>query len=355
MGAATPPHLTQDQTGELIKQLACRTAGQRGWFQRVLDGSGIETRGIVLAGERGIEGLREFYPPPKDASDRGPTTAARMARYAIEAPALAEIAARRALDNAHLKSDSITHLMTVSCTGFFAPGLDAALIERLHLSPAVRRLHIGFMGCHGAFNALAAARDAVLADRNAKVLVCSVELCSLHLAYDFDPGQLIANGLFGDGAAAVVVGGRRRGDSSAWILRDCASRLLPDSGDAMTWRIGDHGFQMTLSPGVPNVIRRHVREWIEPWLARHDLTLADISNWAIHPGGPKILSAAAEALGLPETATRYSRAILREHGNLSSASVLFILQRIGSDDGAGKCLAIGLGPGLMAEGMMLER
>ncbi|MGA2233732.1 MAG: 3-oxoacyl-[acyl-carrier-protein] synthase III C-terminal domain-containing protein, partial [Tepidisphaeraceae bacterium] len=124
---------------------------------------------------------------------------------------------------------------------------------------------------------------------------------------------------------------------------------------AMTWRIGDHGFQMTLSPGVPNVIRRHVREWIEPWLARHDLTLADISNWAIHPGGPKILSAAAEALGLPETATRYSRAILREHGNLSSASVLFILQRIGSDDGAGKCLAIGLGPGLMAEGMMLER
>jgi predicted naringenin-chalcone synthase len=259
------------------------------------------------------------------------------------------------LDDAHLKPSSITHLLTVSCTGFFAPGLDCALIERLALSPSVHRLHIGFMGCHGAFNALAAARDAVRADRNAKVLVCSVELCSLHLAYDFDPGQLVANGLFGDGAAAVVVGRPRRRDSSAWILRDCASQLLLDSRDAMTWKIGDHGFQMTLSPGVPNIIRRQLRDWVEPWLSRHNLTLPDISDWAIHPGGPKILSAAAEALGLPESATRYSRAILREHGNLSSASVLFILQKMGADENPGPCVAIGLGPGLMAEGMMLQR
>jgi prepilin-type processing-associated H-X9-DG protein len=203
------------------------------------------------------------------------------------------------------------------------------------------------------FNALAAARDAIAAHPAARVLVCSVELCSLHFAYGADPGKQIANALFADGAAAVVLGRSRNAANNEWNLQGISSQLLPDSADAMTWTIGDHGFEMTLSPGVPELIRRHLGLWCKSWLARHDLQIRDVRGWAIHPGGPKVLSAAAEALGLDEDALRYSHRVLSDHGNMSSATVLFILREMaGKIDGP--TVAIGLGPGLMAEGMLLN-
>jgi predicted naringenin-chalcone synthase len=211
------------------------------------------------------------------------------------------------------------------------------------------------MGCHAAFNAMAAARDAVLANGNAKVLLCSVELCSLHMAYGWEPGRLVSNALFADGAAAAVVGKSQARESGAWQLCDSASFLMPDSLEAMQWRIGDHGFEMTLSRNVPNVIRRNLPGWCEAWLGRHDLRVTDIAGWAIHPGGPKILSTVAESLGLQPEALRHSRDVLAHHGNMSSATVLFILGRLAEDAGGGPCVAIGLGPGLMAEGLLLDR
>jgi predicted naringenin-chalcone synthase len=185
------------------------------------------------------------------------------------------------------------------------------------------------------------------------VLVCSVELCSLHLAYGSDPGKQIANALFADGASAVVLGRPKGDESSDWNLRDTSSQLLPNCADAMTWTIGDHGFEMTLSPGVPELIRRHLRSWCQSWLGRHDLQISEIRGWAIHPGGPKVLSAAAEALGLDEDALQYSRRVLSAHGNMSSATVMFILQEMTAKID-GPTVAIGLGPGLMAEGMLLN-
>jgi predicted naringenin-chalcone synthase len=341
---------------ELAMELGCFDAQQRSWIKRLFLRSGIETRCSVLASEDGdqLHNPRRFYPAAKSPDDRGPTTAARMARYAVEAPVLAEKSVRNALEDAQVEPDQITHLVTASCTGFFSPGLDAALIERLNLSRTVRRIHLGFMGCHAAFNALAAARDAAAANPDARVLVSCVELCSLHFAYGVDPGKLVANALFADGAAAAVVG-RAVGDGEgSWQLSDFSSCLLADCGDAMTWNIGDHGFEMTLSAGVPEIIRRQLLPWCKAWLARHELELSDIAGWAIHPGGPKILSAIAEALTLESHDLRFSNHVLAHYGNMSSTTILFILRQMARKI-SGPCVAIGLGPGLMAEGMLLNR
>ncbi len=365
IGTATPPSMSQQQIHEVAADFGCLNVEQRAWVKRMYQRSGIDYRGTVVVREDDdkLAAARKFYPPATGPDDRGPTTATRLLRYAQEAPRLALAAASRALADAQVEADQITHLITVSCTGFFSPGLDAGLIEELSLPRGVRRLHVGFMGCHAAFNALAAARDAA-AELDARVLVCCVELCSLHLAYGADPGKLVANALFADGAAAAVVGrdpdaresnGR---DSTACVgacrLDDFSSYLLPDSQDAMTWKIGDHGFEMTLSAGVPEMIRRHLRGWCESWLARHDLKLSDVAGWAIHPGGPKILSAVAEALDLEKRDLRFSRSVLARHGNMSSATVLFILRQM-MGEVSGPCVAIGLGPGLMAEGMLVNR
>jgi prepilin-type processing-associated H-X9-DG protein len=347
IGSASPPSVAQEQLLQLAVEIARPTPEQQAWLSRVFLRSGIEQRGSVLAegADCQLDALRKFYPSPAGAEDRGPTTAARMARYAVEAPPLAAAAAARALADSHSHPAAITHLITASCTGFFAPGLDAALIAQLGLSPNIRRLHVGFMGCHAAFNALAAARDAVLADATARVLVCCVELCSLHMAYGWDPGKLVANALFADGSAAVVIGRPQAKNPGVWQLRDTSSYLLPESLDAMSWKIGDHGFEMTLLQSVPGLIRRHLRQWCRDWLARHDLQPADIAGWAIHPGGPKVLSAVADALELPPESLRHSRNVLAHHGNMSSATVLFILQQMGEIPASGPCVAIGLGPG----------
>jgi predicted naringenin-chalcone synthase len=348
IGTASPPGVAQEQLLDLCSDISCQTPAQRQWLRRVFLNSGIEKRSSGLAD---LGALRAFYPIPPDSQWRGPTTAVRMNAYARFAPALASAAAAAALRDASQPPRNVTHLITVSCTGFMAPGLDALLIPQLGLSHGIQRLHVGFMGCHGAFNALAAARDIVLADPKANVLVCCVELCTLHLAYGFDPGKMVSNALFADGAAAAVVG---RGEIGAGrILRGTSSFLMPDTREAMTWTIGDHGFEMTLSPGVPRMIRDHLGGWCRDWLARHDLLITDITGWAIHPGGPKILAAAADALELPAETLRYSRAVLSEHGNMSSATVLFILEKM-ADSASGPIVAIGLGPGLMAEGMLLD-
>jgi len=360
LGTAVPASLTQDQVANFVESISCRTAAHSAWLQRVYAHAGVARRGSVLVDG----GLADFYPPPTAANPHGPSTAVRMERYAREAPPLAQRAASAALAHAGLAPAAITHLITVSCTGFCAPGLDIALITRLGLPPHVRRQHLGFMGCHAAFNALAAAQDAIRADPYARVLVCCVELSSLHFAYGAEPEKLVANALFADGAAAAVVGPVPVHTAAPPILGRLlatASLLLPDSQDAMTWRIGDHGFAMTLSAELPAIIAAHLRPWCESWLGDLGLVLSDISRWAIHPGGPRILTAARSALGLPAAALAPSFAILAQHGNMSSATILFLLQYLAAtpviaDSAAPSdslCVALGFGPGLMAEAMLL--
>ena len=356
MGQVFPPSLPQDLAGEIAADRCAADPTQAQWVRVIFKKTGVASRGtVLLTGSTGEASavVQEFFKPRSSPEDRGPTTADRMARYAAHAPDLAEASSRQALAEAKVAPAQITHLITVSCTGFFAPGVDVALIKRLALSPSVKRLHVGFMGCHAAFNALGTAADIVRANPSARVLVCCVELCSLHFAYGWDPQRLVANSLFADASAAAIVGPADSATPGTWLLHDSASLLLPDCEDAMTWRIGNHGFEMTLSPRVPDLIRQHVKGWLDGWLAERGMSVASIPNWAIHPGGPKVLTSVSASLGLPPDATDISRQILSEHGNVSSATILCILSRLRESAQPGPCLALGFGPGLMAEAMLL--
>jgi predicted naringenin-chalcone synthase len=275
-----------------------------------------------------------------------------MQRYAAESVPLAVAAARRACEAANTSPQRITHVVNISCTGFFAPGIDVALIKQLGLRPTIGRIQVGFMGCHGVLNGLRLVRAFIEADPAAQVLLCTVELCSLHYQYGASTDQLVANALFADGAASLVAAAAD-GTDDHWQIAATASVLLPDCEEAMTWRIGDHGFEMTLSPRVPDLIAQHVRPWLETWLKVEGLSLAAIGSWAIHPGGPRIIESVAAALELPASATVASAEILAEHGNMSSPSVLFVLDRLQQVKARRPCVALAFGPGLVAEAALL--
>ena len=184
------------------------------------------------------------------------------------------------------------------------------------------------------------------------VLLAAVELCSLHFHYGSDPEAIVANALFADGAGAAVLGATDRdGGRDAGDLRllGTGSFVFPDSKDAMSWKIGDHGFEMTLSRNVPALISRHLRPWIESWLDRQDLSMAKVASWAVHPGGPRILEAVEDALELAPHVLDVSRMVFERYGNMSSPTVLFILDRLMARRAPRPCVALGFGPGLAVE------
>jgi predicted naringenin-chalcone synthase len=360
IGRALPPtRLNQAGNLRLLEAVGGRAGGQADWLPRVIGNTGVKTRHFALdAGVMGdlVEGTRHsgsVYLPSGSPDDRGPTTAQRMRHYAELAPPLAARAAGEALERSGLAPRDFTHLVTASCTGFMAPGLDRALIGALGLPPTVERTHVGFMGCHGALNGLRAARAYTEAAADSRVLLCAVELCTLHLRYGWDQETVVTNALFGDGAAAVVgVGFDRPG---AWRVAATGSCLVPDSAAAMSWTIADHGFEMTLSKRVPGLIGRHLRPWLEGWLGQQGVALADVASWAIHPGGPRILDAVEESLGLPPSATADSRAVLAEYGNISSPTVLFVLERLRARGAGVPCVALAFGPGVAVEAALFLR
>ena len=322
------------------------------WLPGVYEHCGVQTRHQVLGRpliEDLLAGTRNSGSPFLPGAAGGPTTAERMVIYAREAPPLAVAASRNAFAASSIEPHAITHLVTVSCTGFHAPGLDAILIRALLLSADVQRTHVGFMGCHAAINGLRVAAAIVGADPSAKVLMVAVELSSLHYYYGAEPGKVIANALFADGAAAVII----TGESAGPRILATGSHLMPDSEREMAWIIGDHGFTMTLTKQIPKLISTHLRSWLEPWLVRQGQPLASIRHWAIHPGGPKILDAVQESLALPESAMADSRDILRRYGNMSSPTVLFILQQLQRRNETGITAILGFGPGLIAEALLL--
>jgi predicted naringenin-chalcone synthase len=277
-----------------------------------------------------------------------------MALYAEHAQPLAATAAVNALSDAGMAASEITHLVTVSCTGFDAPGVDIHLFDQLGLPPTTQRLHIGFMGCHGAINGLRAARGLAAADPEARILLCAVELCSLHFKIQWDPELMLGNALFADGAAALVLAASRPGDGAKYRLRDTGSCLLEDSRESITWQIGDAGFDMSLSSRVPALISEQLRPWLSAWLEAQGQTMETVASWAVHPGGPRILEAVEKALGLKADSLSVSRQVLNEHGNMSSPTVLFILDRFRQQNAPGPCVMLGFGPGLMAEVALLE-
>jgi len=352
VGTALPPHsISQADAAQLARRFHPGPDEEARLLPLLYRRSGVKQRQSVLlhTPEGPPEERQSFFPPSKANGSRGPSIGERMQVYEREAPPLAVAAATRALQTSGVSSRDITHLITVSCSGFMAPGLEVPLIRELPLRPTVARTQIGFMGCHGALNGLRVATAFVQADPSAHVLLCAVELCSLHFHYSAESDKVVANALFADGAAAAVLGAESANRPEPWRLAASGSLVIPDSEDAMSWRIRDHGFEMTLSSRVPDLIRQHLRGWLVEWLARQELTLEEIGCWAVHPGGPRILAAVEEALQLPPEALAPSRDVLSECGNMSSPTVLFICERLRREGARPPCVMLGFGPGLVAE------
>jgi predicted naringenin-chalcone synthase len=360
VGTAVPPTAVAQADALRVAQALCgRREEDALWLATAYAQIGIDTRHLVLGpdvvGDFLDGGRRSGSPflPRGSEDDRGPTTGQRMEHYARLAPPLALRAARVALEESHLTARSLSHLITVSCTGFQAPGVDVALIQGLGLAPTVQRTHVGYMGCHGALNGLRVARAFTGAEPGARVLLCAVELCCLHYAYGWAPHKMIANALFADGAAAVVGTAPEEAPPGAWRVVASGSCLLPDSTNAMTWTIGDHGFEMTLAKSVPGLIAAHLRPWLADWLGQHGASVEEVGAWAVHPGGPRILSAVEDGLGLGPADLEASRAVFARYGNMSSPTVLFILEHLRRLGAPRPCVALGFGPGLMVEAALL--
>lgn len=346
IGTAVPrTTLGQDTVRDLFRaqpdigRLAHRLVGA------AFDGSQVDHRHSVLPdldpdGEAGA--FRNA-----DGILTSPSTGARNDRYRELAPPLFVDSARDALDRAGVDAGDVTHVVTVSCTGFTQPGPDLAIVHALGLRPTVFRQHIGFMGCCAAFPALRVAAAFAESDPSAVVLVVCAELCTLHVRTSDDPDQIVANSVFGDGAAAAVV----TADGPGLRLDAFATTVVPEGASEMAWNIGDEGFEMVLSTAVPRLIEAHAVEAVTPVLERVGWSAEDVPVWAVHPGGRAILDRTASALALSEESLRASRTVLREHGNMSSATVLFVLREaLDAAPASGTpVVALAFGPGLTVE------
>ena len=353
VGVAVPPHeITQEASLALTQRVCCVDSRQRR-FAKVLYGhAGVATRYGVLP----LAEADRWAPNGPLATDGtpslGPSTEARMEYYKQHALPLALEASRQALGRSGCQPNEITHVVTASCTGFTAPGVDFGLIQHLQLRATTERIHVGYMGCHGAINALRAARGLACADARHRILVCSVELCTIHYAFQWNTERMLGNALFADGSGAVILGAEdKRADKTdhRWRLAATGSYIFPGTADAMTWSVGNHGFVMSISSELPRLIQANLHEWLSAWLESHGLGVGDVNLWAIHPGGPKIVEAVEAAMGLTSEQTAISRQVLSAYGNMSSATVLFILQTLFDRGDRPPCVLLGFGPGLVAE------
>lgn len=367
-GTAQPAYtVSQTQYFALARMISCQSAKQEKALEKVYKKSGVQSRATVLQTSPVTIPGDPFYHRPQEETDSGPTTAQRMEMYNREITPLATSACQSALEQAGIGASTITHLVTASCTGFAAPGFDLQLFKTLQLSPTVQRTHVGFMGCHGALNALRVANSYCLSDPSAVVLLCAAELCSMHFQYGWCTNSVVSNALFADGAAALVLCGADYDKSNqsahdvdtqpvlpAMQYMSAASYVVPDSTHAMSWQIGDAGFIMSLTADVPDLIEAYLPSFIDQWLETQGLTLADINGWAVHPGGPRILDAVETALRLNPDDIAISRQVLAECGNMSSPTVLFILQRLIARGSHLPCVILGFGPGLTVEAALLR-
>lgn len=330
--------------------------------------AGVERRHTVLAELSLQPGPDEPAPEFFDRATgelRLPGTAARNAIYARHAGPLAVEAGRAAIEAVPgIAAGDISHVITVSCTGFYAPGPDFEVARDLALRPGVQRYHLGFMGCYASLPALRLAAQLCEADPEAVVLVISVELCTLHLRTSEESDTIIATSLFADGVGAGLVTRRPPSPGERTLeLERFATRTTPEGESEMAWRIGDHGFEMVLSNAVPAIIGAHVTDAVAP-LLEPEPALADalragtageaIPHWAVHPGGRSILDRVERTLALDPAQLAPSRAILRDYGNMSSATILFVLRRILDEAADGERIAaMAFGPGLTVESALL--
>jgi alkylresorcinol/alkylpyrone synthase len=351
IGTSTPPTvIEQDRIRDFfIRQAEGDRLAQR-LISATFSAAEIERRHTVLP-ELGADGASGVF---VDAAGmlRAPGTALRNAEYLRHAPVLSHEAAQRALDQADIDASDVTHVVTVSCTGCYAPGPDFRLVRDLGLLPTTERYHLGFIGCAAALPGLRAAERICRAQPGAVVLVVCTELCSLHIRPSTEPDQIVASSVFSDGSAAAVVTADA-GDLPGLDLGRFGTTVTREGESDMAWTIGDDGFEMVLTAEVPRIIGREIRGAVDAFFG--DRTP---DTWAVHPGGRSILDRVESGLELAPDALSASRRVLRDYGNMSSATILFILRELLHDDTipAGSSIAgLAFGPGLTVESALLTK
>jgi len=348
---------SQEEASAKMQEWA-RSDRERRLIRAIYRSSGIERRHAVVDNfDRNSQDA--FFRPGPDGTLLEPGTSARNAIFASRARPIVVDLARKVLSGCHgIGPEKVTHVVTVSCTGFYNPGPDYEIVRDLGMHPGVQRYHLGFMGCYAAFPALRMAAQFCEADPDAVVLILCLEFCSLHVHLDGAEDSILANSLFADGAAAAVVTGRKpEREREGYRIDRFRSTLIPAGEGDMAWRIGDRGFDISLSSYVPKIIGGNLREFVEPSISGSGLSLSAVDLWAVHPGGKSILDQVQRSLDLRPEQVRASREVLRRYGNMSSASILFVLDEILRQptlSGEEKVCAIAFGPGLTVEMALLS-
>jgi len=328
IGTALPPPLDQHDAWEefFSTHYDHSRVARRLWHD-----VGVETRHAVV--------------DPREEDLSGASTAVRMGRFVEQVLPLGKAAINAALTAADSTADDVGLFTVVSCTGYATPGVDVLLARDLAMPESTQRLHVGHMGCYAALPALAAVSDAAVARGKTGLVLCA-ELTSLHIQPPTDElDQVVAHALFSDAVVAAVV----EPGAPGLELVDFHAATDAANAEHMTWHVTDQGFRMRLSPRVPAILGAHVLSVTEQLLGRNGLGLGDVDHWAVHPGGPRVISAVAGRLGLSVDDVAVSRDVLRDHGNCSSATILLVLDELvrrRSPKSGEHIVAMAFGPGL---------
>lgn len=358
-GTANPKYMRQqtDAAAQVSSGLNLTPVENR-ILKSIYKATGIQKRYSVISDycKKDSESESDFF--PKDPEALFPSTAKRMQVYKDNALPLAIEAINNCLTNQeNISINDITHLITVSCTGMYAPGIDIEIVQTLKLNTRVKRTAINFMGCYGAFNGIKVADAICKADANAKVLLVCIELCTIHFQKEKSLSAMVSNALFADGAAAILIEHNSQNKKSL-SLESFHCDLLPQSSNEMAWRIADFGFDIVLSSYVPEMIQSGIADFTNTLFKQSTYDIADIDFYAIHPGGLKILQACEAALNISPEKNKYSYDVLSNYGNMSSPTVLFVLKAIWDDltenDNDKTIFSCAFGPGLTLEAMLLK-
>lgn len=350
IGTATPPYKhKQLSILKFMQQTLPLDETKSRLLSLLYHRSGIDTRYSVLSDFSANKKDFEFY-PQDNASDSFPNLERRMQVYEHTALDLSVKAIQNTMSDEKLSE--ITHLITVTCTGLSAPGLDLQLVEKLGLSPTIFRTSVNFMGCYAAIHGLKLANALATSVPNAKVLVVCTELCTLHFQESIEIDQLTSALLFADGSAACVV--ESDAEQSGLIISNFFSKIVSEGKQDMAWGLSSTGFQMVLSNHIPKLVESEIGNLLDSAMKMLRWRPEEINHWAIHPGGKDILFATQKALALPDGILSPSFNVLKNYGNMSSPTILFVIKQIMEKATSGeRIFGAAFGPGLTLESIQL--
>jgi prepilin-type processing-associated H-X9-DG protein len=353
IGTAVPENKFEQATIAHFMEQTIADESLRRKMLAVFRASAINTRHSVLS-DYGKKNGFTFY-SNTTGLDPFPSTAKRMQVYKEHACTLSLNAIRNCI--ATNRIHEITHVITVSCTGMYAPGLDIDIVTQLQLPTSTERLCINFMGCYAAINALKVADSICKAKSDAKVLIVCTELCSIHFQKDFTEDNILANALFADGSAAMMIESKPLGNTNL-SLEGFHTDMIPSEEQHMAWSIGDLGFEMRLSSYVPQILQQGIHQLLDALVTKAKIDLNQIKHFAIHPGGKKILEAVGKELNLDVKQLAASYEVLRNFGNMSSPTVIFVLKEamknFSTENNNELIMSMAFGPGLTMESMILK-